>query len=65
MEGSGLSEVGIESGLFGRSAVELALAGKDYSKAMRAHKLTIQALWRMMIPHFLRFIAESDQAYHN
>ena len=37
MEGSGLSEVWIESGLLGEGAVELALAGKDYNKAMRAH----------------------------
>ena len=38
-----------EMGLLGPGAVELVLAGKAYNKAMRAHKLTLQALWRLLV----------------
>ena len=37
-------------------AVQKVFAGKDYNKAMRAHKLTVQALWRILIPLFLKFL---------
>ena len=47
-------------GLLGPGAVELVLAGKAYNKAMRAHKLTLQALWRLLMPSLLSFVAEAD-----
>ena len=45
-------------------AVELVLAGKAYNKAMRAHKLTLQALWRLLMPSLLSFVAEGDADCH-
>jgi len=60
MAGSGLAEVWLESGILGEGAVQLVLSGKAYNKAMRAHKLTLQALWRILVPTFLLFVAESD-----
>ncbi len=39
----------------GPLVAEQALAGKHYNKAMRAHKLTLQALWRILLPHVLNF----------
>ena len=45
MDGSGLTEVWVECGLLGQGTVELVLSGKAYNKGMRAHKLTLQALW--------------------
>ena len=51
MAGSGLAEVLLESGLLGEGAVQLVLSGKAYNKAMRAHKLTLQALWRIWCQH--------------
>ena len=53
MNGSGLDVVWGEMGLLGPGAVELVLAGKAYNKAMRAHKLTLQALWRLLMPSLL------------
>ena len=35
-------------------------AGKCYSKAMRAHKLTVQCLWRILIPKFFEFLNEEN-----
>lgn len=65
MAGSGLAEVWLESGLLGEGAVQLVLTGKAYNKAMRAHKLTLQALWRIFLPTFLLFAAESDKEGHD
>ena len=55
---------GGENGLLGPGAVELVLAGKAYNKAMRAHKLTLQALWRLLMPSLLSFVAEVDADCH-
>ena len=65
MAGAGLAEVWLESGLLGEGAVQLVLSGKAYNKAMRAHKLTLQALWRLLLPTFLLFAAESDKKCHD
>jgi hypothetical protein len=46
MEGSGLSEVWVESGLLAPGLAQLVFNGKAYSKGLRAHKLTVQALWQ-------------------
>ena len=36
------------------------MAGKDYSKGMRVHKITVQALWRILIPDFMEFLNSKD-----
>ena len=64
MNGSGLAGVWGEMGLLGPGVVELVLAGKAYNKAMRAHKLTLQALWRLLMPSLLSFVAEADADCH-
>ena len=60
MNSSGLVEVWVESGLLGQGTVERVLAGKAYNKAMRAHKLTLQALWRLLMPILLSFVEQVD-----
>jgi hypothetical protein len=65
MAGSGLAEVWLESGLLGEGAVQLVMSGKAYNKAMRAHKLTLQALWRILLPAFLSLVEESDKDFHD
>lgn len=61
MAGSGLAEVWLESGILGEGAIQLVMSGKAYNKAMRAHKLTVQALWRVLLPAFLSFAEELDK----
>ena len=65
MDGSGLSEIWLKSGILGPGPVELAMSGKAYNKAMRAHKLTLQALWRLLMPSLLAFVAEVDSEVHD
>ena len=65
MAGSGIAELWLESGLLGEGAIQLVLSGKAYNKGMRAHKLTVQALWRILMPTFLSFAAESDVECHD
>lgn len=57
----GLAEVWIESGLMGPNSTEKALTGKSYAKGIRAHKLTVQALWQLLIPQLLEYLEELDQ----
>ena len=64
MGGPGLAEVWLDSGLFGEGAVQLVLSEKAYNKAMRAHKLTLQSLWQIVVPTLLSFVAESDEECH-
>lgn len=60
MQSSGLMQAWIESGLFGPGTAEQVILGKgkSYSKAMRAHKITIQAMWRIL----MNFIQNENQA---
>ena len=64
MAGSGLYEAWIESGLLGEGAAELVFSGKAYSKAMRTHKITVQALWRILMPKLMAFLVESNNELH-
>ena len=56
MQNCGLAEIWIESGLLGPRTTEHVLEGKDYSKGMRAHKITFQALWQLLLPPFLAYV---------
>ena len=62
MSGSGLTEAWIESNLLGPLKAEKAMnmSGKEYNKAVRAHKLTHQALWRLLYLQFYQFLETQD-----
>lgn len=32
---------------------------------MRAHKITLQSLWSLLLPIFLKFLEENDEEYYN
>ena len=63
MKGSALSEVWTESDILGPNSTGRAMIGKDYNKAMRVHKLTSQAMWRILFPQFLSFMETHDQEF--
>ena len=63
MESSGLKGVWVESGVLAEGAAEKVMAGKDYNKAMRLHKMTWQALWREFLPLIERHLEESDPEF--
>ena len=45
----------------GPNSMEKVLAGKSYAKGVRAHKLTVQALWQLLIPQLMPYLQEHDQ----
>lgn len=61
MANTGLAEIWLESGILGEGAIAKVLDGRDYAKAMRAHKLTFQALWRILIPKFIDYLKGKDK----
>jgi uncharacterized protein YdcH (DUF465 family) len=58
-EGSGLLELWVESDLLGSKTAERVLAGKDYEKGMRAHKITFQALWELLMPQLMQYLEQN------
>ena len=57
----GLLEVWTESGLLGGKTAESVLAGKDYEKGMRAHKITFQATSACLLPQLLSYLEEHNK----
>ena len=65
MNGSGLEKTWVESDLLGPNAAEHVINGKAYKRAMRAYKLTSQALWRILVPLILRFCHHTNKDLAN
>ena len=57
----GLLEVWTESGLLGGKTAQSVLAGKDYEKGMRAHKITFQAISACLLPQLLSYLEEHNK----
>ena len=60
MSGSGLYELWMECELLEPVIAQNILAGKHYSHGTRAHRLIAQALWKILLPSFLLFLANED-----
>ncbi len=56
----GLAEAWLDAGILGCSTIEHVMMGKAYNKGMRSHKLTFQALWRLLLPELLSFLQRKD-----
>ena len=52
MKGSGLSEILIESGVCASGSLEKVMLGKHYNRALRVHKLTVEALECLLLCKF-------------
>ena len=61
MNGSGLAEIWVESGLLGPNATEHVMNGKAYKRAMCPHKITLQSLWQLLMPSLLDFCQKSHR----
>ena len=57
---SGLLEVWTESGVYGENTANNIIAGKSYNKAIRAHKLTYEAVWRIYHKLFQEWLQEKE-----
>ena len=58
-EKSGLSDVPIESGLYSETIIRSILAGKQWNRALRCHKLVLEALWRLYWKKFTKWLSEA------
>ena len=57
-KGSGLSEIIIESGICANGSLDRVMNGKHFNRAVRIHKLVLEALERLL---FMRFEEEQPQ----
>ena len=48
--------------MLGEKSTERVLAGKAYDKGMRAHKITFQAMWQLLMPQFIQFLAVHNRS---
>ena len=60
MNQSGLCELWVECDLLGANAAQHVMDGKGYARAMRTHKLTLQALWQLLLPRFYTYLDDVD-----
>ena len=63
VESAGLDDLWIESGLYPANVTENMLTGKAYYRAVRAHTLTYEALWRLRWVIFRAWIANKGIEY--
>jgi hypothetical protein len=62
---TGLHDIWVESELLGPIAAEQVLSGQHYNKGLRAHNITSQALWRLLLPPLLEFLKDSDREIYD
>ena len=60
MENSVLADIWVES-VYGQNTVDNIIKGKLWNRVIRAHKLTFEALWKIIWPSFIQWAAESNR----
>ena len=65
MQDSGIKEIWVKAGVIGPIKADKVLQGKSYKAAMRFHKLTYQALWRILVPQLLSFCKDHNRALYD
>ncbi|KAG1697722.1 Adenylate cyclase type 5 [Nymphon striatum] len=56
------SKIWVEANILGLVATEHAMSGNAYKKAMQSHKLTFQAMWRLLFLIFIQYCEQHDPA---
>ena len=59
-QNSGMEDLLIESGLYGSCTTSSLLQGKSYNRGIRAHKLLMEALFRLQWCEFLKWLQLQD-----
>ena len=62
MSESGLSEQWIGCDLLGSNVTQHFMAGKGYACAIRTNKLTLHALWQLLLPQLYTYLDGVDVA---
>lgn len=63
-QGSGIEDLLIESGTYGPGTVTSLMNGRSYNRGVRAHKLTMEALFRLMWQAFIHWLNAESQQHH-
>ena len=58
LESSGMSDIWAESEVFGENTAGNILKGKLWNRVLRAHKLSYEALWRVLWPLLIKWAEE-------
>lgn len=61
LQSSGISDIWAESEVFGETTSENILKGKHWNRAMRAHKLSYEALWRVLWPILVAWAKDNSK----
>ena len=60
---SGLEDLLIESGVYASGTTSALIAGKQYNRGVRAHKLTLEALFRLQWREFVGWLSEQENRH--
>ena len=63
-QSSGIEDVLVESIAYGSGTVTSLMKGKSYNQGVRAHKLTMEAVFRLMWQAFIRSLNTENQHPH-
>ena len=61
MDESGLCALWIECDVLGVNTAQKVMAGKGYVRSMRTHELTLQALWKILLPRLNDHLDSVDE----
>ena len=65
MKGSGLSEIVIEAGVCASGSLDKVMSGKHFNRALRVHKVMLEALERLLIQKFEQSLLETERLSQN
>ena len=60
LQSSGMAEMWAESEVFGETTAGNILKGKLWNRVIRAHKLSYEALWRVLWPILTKWAKDKD-----
>ena len=59
---SGLEDLLVESGIYGGNTASVLLKGKSYNRGVRAHKLTMEAMLRLLWLSFTKWVLQKKKS---
>ena len=61
-QSSGIEDLLIESGMYGSSTTSILLKGKSYNRGVRAHKIVMEAMFRLQWRAFVKWLSEQGDS---
>lgn len=64
-EMSGIEDLIVESGIYGSSVTTAILKGKSYNRGVRAHKIVMEAMFRLQWRSFVEWLSKQNRTHVN